>query len=148
MKRWCLASSIGVKKLHVYFLCHLVYLFCCLADLSCRLVHLVCHLADLSCHLVYLLCHLVALRNGTYRSALPAKTQVSWLFAHSQRMPMHVGPLIQDWSVSVLFSWCKGNFFLTSANQWIEAFTPLSVLLGNAIAQLDNYFVFITYFND
>ena len=48
----------GKKKLDVYFLCRLVYLFCCLADLSCSLVHLVCHLADLSSHLVYLLCHL------------------------------------------------------------------------------------------
>ena len=148
MKRWCLASSIGVKKSPCLFSMSP----CLLVLLSCRFVMSSCPLGLSSCwfvlHLVYLLCHLVALRNGTYRSALPAKTQVSWLFAHSQRMPTHVGPLIQDWSVSVLFSWYKGNFFLTSANQWIEAFTPLSVLLGNAIAQRDNYFAFITYFND
>ena len=89
-----------------------VYLFCCLADLSCCLVHLVCRLADLSCHLV-------ALRNGAYRSALPTKTQVPWLFSHSQRMPTHVDPLIQDWSVSLLFPWHKGNFFnLSKSMDW------------------------------
>ena len=114
MNRWCLWSGIGVKN-------NLMSIFY-VALSTCSVVLPICHDVVLStwsvilpiilsCRLVYLLCRLVALWNGAYRSVLPAKTQVTWLFVHSQRMPTHVGPLIQDWSVSVLFPWYKGNFF-------------------------------------
>jgi len=55
------------------------------------------------------------------------------------------------WFKTEVLAYCFHDtkvIFLTWANKWIEAFTLLSVLLGNAVAQLDNYFAFITYFND
>ena len=108
MNRWCLWSGIGVKK-------NLMSIFY-VALSTCSVVLPICHVVLSTWSVILPICPLIlstcyVILNGAYRSALPAKTQVPGLFAHSQRMPTHVGPLIQDWSVSVLFPWYKGNFF-------------------------------------